>query len=428
MARRGITLTQIRLEQDQAEKQILADGSLRGERAVSIARVVYVALVAAATSIGSAVSTEPVPDTPVRHAVVGTYLMLALGTLVTTHRLARGSVRRALFFPFIATAVDYGFLLANAWIDAELLGLEPLPHVAVATAAVFLCFSIARYSQWYVAASVVGAIVTVTLIGVKQGWMNATWGGFVAACYLTLGVLIAFTNHRLRKMFVDVRRHENLQRYLPQQVVERLLRRGGAALEPVEREVTVLFSDIRDFTALSERQPPEEVMRFLDEYFGHMVQIVKGHEGMMNKFIGDGLMAVWGVPEPQEDHAERALRAAIDMRRKLDELNGARVREGKKPIRIGIGVHTGVVAAGMLGGAEQREYTVIGDAVNLASRIEGLTKQFGADILASESAWRRSGQKLRGERVGEVRVKGREEAVVVYAVEPVAAAAQAVTS
>jgi adenylate cyclase len=122
------------------------------------------------------------------------------------------------------------------------------------------------------------------------------------------------------------------------------------------------------------------------------------------------------VPDLQDDHAERALKAAVDMRRKMVELNAARAQAGIANFRIGIGVHTGVVAAGMLGGIDQREYTVIGDAVNLASRIEGLTKLLGTDILASETAWAQGGKRFTGERVGEEHVKGRDAAVVIYAV------------
>lgn len=233
---------------------------------------------------------------------------------------------------------------------------------------------------------------------------------------LALGFLIGFTNRRLGSMFADIRRRENLSRFLPRQVVERVLAQGGAALAPVQREVTILFSDIRSFTSMSESLAPAEVLKFLDEYFGHMGGIVRGHEGMLNKFLGDGLLAVWGVPDHQTDHAERAVRAALDMRRKLAEFNEHRVREGLPEIRIGIGIHTGVVAAGMLGGADQREYTVIGDAVNLASRIEGLTKQANTDLLVSESAWAQTNGKFPGARVGEEKVKGREAPVVLFSV------------
>ena len=187
-------------------------------------------------------------------------------------------------------------------------------------------------------------------------------------------------------------------------------------LAPSQREVTVLFTDIRDFTAMSEQMAPSEVLAFLDRYFGHMSQIVKGHDGIVNKFLGDGMLAVWGAPDSDELHAEKALKAALDMRKKLKEFNQERVHEGKAPIRMGIGIHTGIVAAGMLGGADQHEYTVIGDAVNLASRIEGLTKSLGVDLLVSESTWKQLKAKFEGVRAGEEHVKGRVESVVVYTV------------
>jgi adenylate cyclase len=148
-----------------------------------------------------------------------------------------------------------------------------------------------------------------------------------------------------------------------------------------------------------------------------MSQIVKGHDGLVNKFLGDGMLAFWGVPAAKPDHARAALQAALDMRTELAELNTLRERQGRPTTRIGIGIHTGVVAAGMIGGADQHEYTVIGDSVNLASRIEGLTKQLGADILVSERAWQQAGEGFAGQRKAEERVKGREEAVVVYALE-----------
>jgi adenylate cyclase len=170
------------------------------------------------------------------------------------------------------------------------------------------------------------------------------------------------------------------------------------------------------------------VLELLDDYFGHMSQVVMAHEGLVNKFLGDGMLACWGVPDHSEDHAERAMRAALDMRSKLVELNAHREREGLPPLRIGIGLHTGVVAAGMLGGAEQHEYTVIGDAVNLASRVEGLTKVLGVDILVSESTWSRGGGRLVGERISEEKVRGRREAVVVYSLKGRAPSAAQVDS
>lgn len=216
-------------------------------------------------------------------------------------------------------------------------------------------------------------------------------------------------------MFVDVRRRDHLSRLLPSQVAERILAAGGRPLEPVQREVTILFSDLRDFTTLSQRMEPQRVLALLDDYFARMTGIVKTHEGMVNKLLGDGLMAVWGVPAEQPDHAVKAVRAALAMRRALAELNAAASDQQPK-LRIGVGLHTGIVAAGMLGGPDQHEYTVIGDAVNLTSRIEGLTKKLGTDILVSEATWTQCQGAVAGERVGQEQVKGRDEPVVVYTV------------
>jgi adenylate cyclase len=145
-----------------------------------------------------------------------------------------------------------------------------------------------------------------------------------------------------------------------------------------------------------------------------MAQIVKGHDGVVGKFLGDGLLAFWGVPDRLTDHALRAVRAAADMQRELVELNRRRAEDGEPPIKIGIGIHTGTVAAGTLGGAHQAEYTVIGDAVNVASRIEGLTKERGVDLLISETTWAQLDGKIAGARVGEESIRGRSEAVVLY--------------
>ena len=218
----------------------------------------------------------------------------------------------------------------------------------------------------------------------------------------------------LRFMFLDLRRRENLSRFLPRQVVDRVIESGESALLPVQREVTSLFSDIRGFTTLSETLPPRQVLALLDDYFGHMTQIVMASGGMVNKFLGDGMLACWGVPDHSDDHAEQAMRAALDMRTKLVALNAWHEQNGEPSLRIGIGLHTGVVAAGMLGGTQQHEYTIIGDAVNLASRIEGMTKAVGVDILVSESTWMRGGAGFQVELVGEEAVKGRKEAVVLY--------------
>ena len=128
----------------------------------------------------------------------------------------------------------------------------------------------------------------------------------------------------------------------------------------------MLFSDIRGFTAMSEGLSPRDVLTMLDDYFGRMSQIVKGHDGIVGKFLGDGMLASWGVPDAHAEHAIAAVRAARDMRRAVRELNQHRCERGLPPLRIGIGIHTGPIAAGMLGGALR------------------LTKEHGVDVLVSE--------------------------------------------
>ncbi len=124
---------------------------------------------------------------------------------------------------------------------------------------------------------------------------------------------VAGADGLLRFMFLDLRRRENLSRFLPRQVVDRVIESGETALLPVQREVTSLFSDIRGFTTLSETLPPRQVLALLDDYFGHMTQTVMASGGMVNKFLGDGMLACWGVPDHSDDHAEQAMRAALDM-------------------------------------------------------------------------------------------------------------------
>ena len=182
-----------------------------------------------------------------------------------------------------------------------------------------------------------------------------------------------------------------------------------------------MCSDIVVKPRMSEGLEPREVLAMLDDYFGRMSQIVKGHDGVVGKFLGDGLLAFWGVPDELDDHAVLAVRAARDMRKALRELNQHRDKQGLPPLKIGIGIHTGPVAAGMLGGTLQSEYTIIGDAVNVASRVEGLTKEFGVDVLVSETTWNRLREPRRGERVGTSEIRGRKEAVVLYSIDGSAA-------
>lgn len=199
-------------------------------------------------------------------------------------------------------------------------------------------------------------------------------------------------------------------------VADDILAGDTNSLRGTLKEVTVFFSDIRDFTKFSEGHTPEEVVEMLNEYFEIMVGIVTRHGGVVDKFIGDAIMAVWGAPHSSERDAELAVAACIEMRTALAELNLRRLGRGKVPIRIGMGLHTGKAISGTIGSTERMEYTVIGDTVNMAARIEASTKSFGTDLLVSELTAQTMQGKFLMEKAGEVEVKGITEPLTLFKV------------
>ncbi len=173
------------------------------------------------------------------------------------------------------------------------------------------------------------------------------------------------------------------------------------------REICLLFADIRGFTTLSESLPPEEVTRLLDRYFSRMVAAIHAHGGTLDKFMGDGIMAFFGAPQPRDNPCDDAFAAARTMLAALAEFNGELAGEGRTPLAIGIGLNYGAAVVGYIGAADRHEYTAIGDAVNTASRIEGLTKEAGYPLLASRAALDRLADRDGFVPLGEMAVKGR---------------------
>jgi adenylate cyclase len=179
-------------------------------------------------------------------------------------------------------------------------------------------------------------------------------------------------------------------------------------------EVTCLFADIRGFTTLAENESPQDVVEMLNEFFSVMANVVFRHEGNLDKFIGDCVMAVWGPPLKHPDDASRALQAALEMVDAVDELNEKRKAQGRKPIEVGIGVNTGQAVVGYMGSAERHEFTAIGDTVNIASRLCGVAK--GGEVLATEMTIHRAGHGFFAEALPVQQVKGKEKGVQTFRV------------
>jgi class 3 adenylate cyclase len=204
-------------------------------------------------------------------------------------------------------------------------------------------------------------------------------------------------------------------RYVTTQISEEVLK-GEVALGGQRRRVTILLSDIRNFTTMSERMAPEEVVSFLNDYFSEMVDAVFEHGGVLDKFIGDGMLAVFGSLDEKPDHARRAVRAALRMKVLLAKLNGERAVAGRPPIGIGIGIHTDDVIVGNIGSRRRLEYTVIGDGVNTCSRVEALNKEFATTILITEATHAEAGEEFECRLMPETALRGKTKALRVYEV------------
>jgi adenylate cyclase len=270
---------------------------------------------------------------------------------------------------------------------------------------------------WWATATFAAVIAVFVFVATRLfadgTWINVTQPAFAASMSLLGGVGYQY--------FFEGREKRKMKRlfgqYVSKDVYEQLVANPELArLGGQRRQMTVLFSDIRGFTTVSESGQPEEIVAILNEYFTRMVEIVFAHKGTLDKFVGDMVMALFGAPLDDARHAQHAVDAALEMIRELNRLNEKWAAEGRPALDIGIGISTGPMIAGNIGSEAIMSYTVIGDAVNLGARLESLNKQYGTRIIISEATRDALPDRYVFRPLGDVVVKGKTKPVAIYEV------------
>jgi len=304
------------------------------------------------------------------------------------------------------------------------LSLAPLWTLSFLLTALIALFVVRWRFAVGVAATLAGMLFAYLLAQGLFGrgvWMPfvSTEAGVLLA--LPAGLSYRYLNERKLKAQSDAERQEIMGlfgRYVSPEVASEIWqRRHEIVLAGQERTVTILFSDIRNFTHLTEGEPSAHVLAWLNGYFSAMEEVIRANGGFLNKFIGDGLMVIFGVPLSTDAQADacHAVETAIEMLERVEELNRSHTGDATFPqLRIGVGIHTGKVTAGNVGSRNRLEYSVIGEAVNLASRLEALTKEFAAPLVLSPQTYSLIKEHFEARMLGETLVRGFSEKIQIF--------------
>ncbi len=266
-------------------------------------------------------------------------------------------------------------------------------------------------------ALIAGALFAVFILISRFLFQNQ--GVWVNLTHPLLNLVVVYLGITGHKYMTEEREKKKVrgafQYYLSPAVVEQVLGNPERLqLGGEKKDLTVLFSDIRGFTSISERMSPEGLVKFMNEYLTAMTDIVFQHDGLLDKYIGDAIMAIWGAPMDQPDHPRRACRTALEMIGALLRLQKKWAAEGMPELNIGVGINTGPMVVGNMGSKRRFSYTVMGDSVNLGSRLEGLNKVYGTRIITSGTTWERVKEEIFGRELDAVRVKGKAHPVRIY--------------
>jgi adenylate cyclase len=261
-----------------------------------------------------------------------------------------------------------------------------------------------------------GSVVTVSIMFNLLLWQQANLVMPIASMMLMVATL--YLLNMSYGFFVESRGKRQLAglfgQYVPPELVDEMANDPDSfSLEGDSRELTVLFSDVRGFTTISEGLDPKQLTQLMNEYLTPMTHVIHNYRGTIDKYMGDAIMAFWGAPVADPDHARHALLAALGMIEELKALQVAFEAKGWPPINIGVGLNTGMMTVGNMGSEFRMAYTVMGDAVNLGSRLESLTKQYGVHIIVSEFTKNKAPDFIYRE-LDRVRVKGKDEPVAIF--------------
>jgi adenylate cyclase len=276
------------------------------------------------------------------------------------------------------------------------LGLPALPPKRALVLSSAIVFSLVGINLWlYIGHSLVLPVASALLMAFATFALNMSYGYLV--------------ENRAKRDLAHL-----FGTYVPPELVDEMVKDPDSySMEAIERELTVMFCDMRGFTRLSEELEPTQLQALLNTVFSRLTHIIRSHRGTIDKYMGDCVMAFWGAPVETPEHANLAVVTALAMVKEVDAINREHRAQGLPEISVGIGLHTGKMLVGDMGSDIRRSYTVIGDAVNLGSRLEGLSKVYGCTIIASEATQRRAPEFL-WQELDRVRVKGKEQAVTIY--------------